>query len=93
MNFRTFKLTSKIDETDTMTIEIDMDTIDDDEPTMNLIEESLDVCEHLLAPHSQEFSDAWENDDQFFQCVYDMVSDGEKIPVMQREKYTIELMD
>ena len=93
MNFRTFKLTSKIDETDTMTIEIDMDTIDDDEPTMNLIEESLDVYEHLLAPHSQEFSDAWENDDQFFQCTYDMVSDDKKIRIMQREKYTIELMD
>ena len=93
MNFRTFKLTSKIDETDTMTIEIDMDTIDDDEPTMNLIEESLDVCEHLLAPHSQEFSDDWENDDQFFQCTYDMVSDDKKIPIMEREKYTIELMD
>ena len=93
MNYQRYKLTSKIDETDYMLIEIDLDTIDDDEPTMNLIEESLDVCEHLLAPHSQEFSEAWENDDQFFQCVYDMVSDGEKIPVIEREKYTIELMD
>lgn len=93
MNFRTFKLTSKIDETDTMTIEINMNTINDDEPTMNLIEESLDICEHLLAPHSQEFSDAWENDDQFFQCIHDMVQSNGKIPVMEREKYIIELMD
>ena len=91
MNYQKYKITSKIDETDYMLIEIDLDTIDDDEPTMNLIEESLDICEHLLAPHSQEFINDWENDDLFLQCCYDMVSDDKTIPRMERLKYTIEL--
>ena len=91
MNYQRYKLTSKIDETDYMLIEIDLDTIDDDEPTMNLIEESLDVCEHLLAPHSQEFIDDWNDDDLFLQCCWDMVSDGKLVQRMEREKYIIEL--
>lgn len=91
MNYQRFKITSKIDPTDYMLIEIDMDTIDDDEPTMNLIEESLDVCEHLLAPHSREFVEAWENDDLFLQCCWDMISDNQPIQKMERQKYIIEL--
>lgn len=90
MNFQRFKITSKIDTTDYMLIEIDMDTINDDEPTMNLIEESLDVCEHLLCPHSKEFVDDWEADDQFLQCCHDMTSE-EKIQSMERNKYIIKL--
>ena len=85
-----FKITSKIDETDYMKIEIEMDTIDEDEPTMNLIEESLDVCEHLLAPHSQEFITDWENDEQFNDCIKRMVQ--EKIPKIERNKYIIEMV-
>lgn len=91
MNYQKFKITSKIDTTDYMLIEIDLDTIDDDEPTMNLIEESLDICEHILCPHSQEFIKAWENDDQFLQCCWDMTSENKIIPKIEREKYIIEL--
>lgn len=91
MDFKRFKITSKIDPTDYMLIEIDMATIDDDEPTMNLIEESLDVCEHLLCPHSQKFVEAWEQDTQFLQCCWDMISDDKEIPKMERQKYIIEL--
>ena len=89
MNYQKFKITSRIDETDYMLIEIDMDTIDDDDPTMNLIEESLDICEHLLAPHSKEFVEAWEQD-SISPLYYKEIATGE-IQKITREKYTIEL--
>ena len=89
MNYQKFKIISRIDETDYMLIEIDMDTIDDDDPTMNLIEESLDICGHLMCPHSQEFVEAWEKDD-LLPLYYKEIATGE-IQKVTREKYTIEL--
>lgn len=89
MNYQKFKITSRIDENDYMLIEIDMDTINTDDPTMNLIEESLDICEHLLCPHSQEFVEAWEQDG-ILPLYYKEIATGE-IQKITREKYTIEL--
>ena len=89
MNYQKFKIISRIDETDYMLIEIDMDTIDDDDPTMNLIEESLDVCEHLLALHSQKFVEAWEQDG-ILPLYYKEIATGETQKITL-EKYTIEL--
>lgn len=86
MNFR---INSKIDETDYMKIEVEIDTIETDDPTMNLLEESLDVVGHLLCPHSQEFVDAWENDDEFLDCIKSMAETGTQ--KVEREKYTIEI--
>ncbi|MGN0104489.1 hypothetical protein [Methanobrevibacter ruminantium] len=93
MNFRTFRLTSKIDDNDMIEIEIDLDTIDDDEPTIHLLAESLDrYNDGLLCPHSEEFMEDYETDHLFLQCCWDMASEP-TIPKLERVKYWIELID
>ena len=86
MDFRTFRLTSKIDDNDMIEIEIDLNTIDDDEPTIHLLAESLD------RPHSEEFMEDYETDHLFLQCCWDMASEP-TIPKLERVKYWIELID
>lgn len=90
MNFRTFRLTSKLDDNDIVEIEIDLNTIDDDEPTIHLITESYN--DGLVCPHTQEFMDDYKTDDLLLQCCWDMASEP-TIPKLERVKYWIELID
>lgn len=92
MNFQKFTLTSKIDDNDMMVLDIDLDTLDDDEPTVNLVHESLDRGEDGLCPHSQEFVDDYDDDDLFLQCIADMASEPQ-VKRIERVKYVIEMGD
>ena len=93
MDFRRFRLTSRITSNDMIIIEVDMDTIDDDETTINLLQESLDISDDgLLCPYSKEFMEDWEQDDLFKQSLADIVAEP-VTPVIQRIKYYVELIE
>lgn len=91
MKFERFTLISKIDANDTIEIEVDLDTIDDDEPTINLISESLDLNDDgLPCPNTQEFLDAYIDDDLFLQIIWD-IHDKPEGYKFEREKYIIKV--
>lgn len=90
MNEQKFTLISNIDADDIIEICIDLDTIDDDEPSIVLTNETLDTNGQELCPHSKKFITAWENDDLFLQCIWD-IHDKEIGHTLDRGEYTIKV--
>lgn len=91
MNFQKYTLQSNINESDYIEIEVDLDTIDDDEPTINLVNESLDINdEGLLCKHSEDFVEEYQEDDLFLQVLWD-IHEKPTGHIHNRGKYSIKV--
>ena len=97
MNFQKFTLISKIDEDDCIVIDVDLDTIDDDEPYLIQNQDSLDIIidennNARLSDNASKFTEAYEQDELFWQILWDIHDKGEGY-THERELYKIVVGD
>lgn len=82
MKFQKYTIISNIDSDDSFVIDVDLDTIDDDEPQIILIKDTLDVIIgedgiSRLSENSWKFTQAYQDDDMVKQVLWDIHDKGD----------------
>jgi len=82
MKFQKYTIISNIDSDDSFVIDVDLDTIDDDEPRIVLMSDTLDIIvkedgQAILSENAWKFTQAYENDDLIKQVMWDIHDKGD----------------